>query len=720
MKNNKAVCLVIIIVSFLAISYGTAYSYSFKAPLYKLANARRVDLKCLSAIFRLQIPVPERWKVEKAVLNFNYVNSSTILQGKSKLVLKLHDKAIAQVNLNPLAPEGTVRLSLPVDKLEHGYNELAFATQMHYQNDCEYPCAPDLWATLKLDEAELEMTYSLREVPLKLSSIANFLFDPKISPQGEVNIVVPELSAETTAWASAIASGVAKRFNYRSVVFSISTDIKQGYDNILIGNKEFVGKFLKPAGFDAEEIKGPFLKIMHLPRSIAESGRQADPFHALIVVAATKAGDLRLAAETFASMSISFPDSAEMAAMGIAMPDIPRYGGKSVIKADTKYTFKDLNLPTVTLRGVNADAAEISFRLPADFLVKQNLYSEIALHYAYGAALRGDSVINILLNGKLLRAINLNDVKGGLVEGYKLEIPTYLFKAGDNVLRFEPVLTPLMGKNCEYFQTENLFLTILERSTFKFPPMPHYVSMPKLELFMLNGFPITRWPDGHGAKIYLTDLKQETIEAALNIVGVITQKNGYPLFDIEFTSKSPEKYTGELMIVGDVHTIPEAFKKLTPMELTKQTHVPYPVVQSWASESQFAFSNQVSGLSPGRGVVTAFESPYKSGASVLVFTAYSSKEVRALSTALLEPAVQSDIKGDLVFINLENPDKNIVALDVGKKYFAGETGFISKIRAYFYVYSWLYYAAVALVIIALSLILFFFLNRYRKWRIKGE
>lgn len=714
MKNRKVMIIVITLVALLVMSYGTAYSYTFKVPLSKISSAKQITLRCITSSYSLSIPVPERWKVEKAILNFSYVNSAALLSGKSKLVIKLKGNPIAQVNLNPLAPEGSVRLSLPVSSLEAGYNDLTFMVTQHYTTDCEFPCQPDLWTTLKLDEAEIELEYRLREVPLKLSSIANFLFDPKINPRGEVNIVVSDINAEAASVASLVASGVAGRFDYKKVAFSISKDIKSGYDNILIGNKDFVGNFLKQTNFDPEEIKGPYLKVMHLPQPGAASGRLADSTHAMIVVSGIKPGDLKLAAETFATMSISFPDTSGMTALGISMPDIPRYGGKLVLQADKKYTFKNMHFPTKTMRGISSESYDLSFRLPADFLIKQNLYAEVSLHYAYGAALRSDSALNIVLNGKFLRAIHLDDVKGGFVEGYKLEIPTYLFRAGDNTISFQPVLSPSQAKLCDYFQVENLFFTIIDTSTLKFPPMPHYVAMPKLELFMLNGFPVTRWPDGHGAKIYLTDLKTETVEAALNLVGTITKKNGYPLLELQMTSTMPEKYAGELIIVGDTHTIPDTIKKLTPLALTKETTVSYPVVQSWADDSRFAFSKQISGLSPGRGALMEFQSPYANGSSVVVLTAYSPKDVLDLSTALMESSVQSSIKGDLILIDLNNPEKDIVAMDVGKKYFAGETGFLSVMNSYLYTYPWLYYLMVGVVVIILSLIVFSLLHRYRK------
>jgi hypothetical protein len=688
----------------------------FKVPLYKLAPAKTVNLKCVSAGYSIKIPIPDRWKVEKAILTFSYVNSTGLLADKSRMTIKVNDYPVSQINLNPLAPEGFVKLSLPALLLESGYNDLSFNVSQHYSLECEQPCAEDLWTTLKLDQAALEIEYSLKEVPLKLASIASFLFDSRISPEGRVNIVMPDYNVETVSIASIAASGVARRFDYRNVIFSVSDSIRPGYDNIVIGNGDAVQGILKAGGLSALEIKGPFLKIMHMPGA----EKKSDPQHALILISGMNADHVKLAAETFAIMSTSFPDTEEMIAMEFIMPEISMYGGRLIVSHDKKYAFKNLNFPSHTFKGINPSPQEIVFRLPADFLIRPNLYADLSLHFVYGAALRADSALNISLNGKLIRAIHLNDAKGALIEGYKLNIPTHIFRPGTNILRFEPVLTPFIGKNCENIQTENLFLTLFDNSMLYFPPMPHFVDLPKIELFMLNGFPVTRWPDAHESMIYLASRDADTISAALNLIGVITQKNGYPLLEMKYSFKPPQNFKGELIIIGDIAAIPDDIKRIAPLNLTKQTTVPYPVIRSWNDETSLAFSKQVSGLSPGRGAVMEFQSPYAEGRTAVLLTATSTKELLDLTYAIMEPAVQAKCEGDLVLIDLKPPDYNVVSMNIGRKYFAGKAGKVSKIDMYLYTYPWLYYAALALVIIVLSLLFFYLLKKHRERRVKGE
>ena len=689
-------------------------------PLYKLAPVKTIDLRCISAEHGISIPVPARWKVNKATLLFNYVNSTALLENKSKMTVRLNNYPVSQISLNPNAPEGTVKIAIPPFLLEPGYNNLSFGVSQHYTTDCEDYCGKELWTTLKLDQAYLEIEYTLKDVPLKLSSISDFLFDPRNSDKNEVNLVMENTNQELITVAGVVASGVAKRFDYRKVSFTTSNSIRPGYDNILIGDKKFVQNFLKANGVIIPEIPGPYLKILHLPKvNPALPAGQFDSSRALLVMSGIGVDQIKLAAETLAILSSSFPNTDEMIATAFTLPNIPMYGGKLIVSPNTKYSLKDMNVPSFTMKGGNPAPRDIVFRLPADFQIKPNVYSDLSLFFSYGAGSRADSVMNISINGKLARAIQLDNVKGGMFEGYKLRIPTFMFKPGDNVIRFEAVLTPLNMNACETKQFENLYLSIFENSTIVFPDMPHFAELPKLELFMLNGFPITRWPDGHGSTLFLANKDSNTINAALNLLGVITQKNGYPLFEVQITFTDPKKYDGELILLGDMKSIPDKYVKAAPMKLTRDKTVPYPISRSWSNERSLAFSSQISDFRPGKGAFMEFLSPYSEGRTVIMLTAVTTQELLALSDALTESSVQSQCMGDLNLIDLTPPDYKVFSLAIGKKYMAGQTGKASILQRYLYFYPWLYYLAASLVVIILSLLIFYLLKKYRDRRLKG-
>lgn len=695
-----------------------AFAETVTIPLHKLAPARSVDLKCMTAEHTLQIPIPERWNVKKAVISFEYVNSTALLAGSSRMTVRINRTPVSQIGLNPQAPEGSVKLVIPGAAFRTGYNDLSFSVSQHYSNDCEQPCAADLWTTLKLDNAVMEMEYALKPVPLKLSSVSEFLFDPRIFPSGAINLVLENSHADMVTVAGLVASGIARRFDYRKVRFTTSADVKAGCDNVVIGGKGFVARFLEAKGVVPPEIQGPFLKVMQLPPAGPAPG-VADPNHVLLVVSGGSIDQLKLAASTLSIISPSLSNSDEMLATEFKLADIPMYGGKLIVTSEKKYTFKNLDFNTVTLKGFNANAKDIAFRLPADVLLKPNLYVDLALHFAYGAALGPGSVVNILVNGKHVRAIPLDNVKGDLIEGYKLRIPTYLFKPGDNYLRIDSAMIPLNNKSCENMLIENLFLSIFDNSTLSFPDLPHFAELPNLELFMLNGFPFTRWPDGKGSIFYLAGNDSDTVNAALNLIGMISQRNGYPLFGTRITYADPKEFEGELIVVGKFDAIPEHYRLKAPLRLAGESTVPYRFTRNWGDEQTVATSKQICTVEPGKGALMEFLSPFSEGRTVVMMTAATGKDLEALSGALTESQVQSACSGDLAIVDLEHPEFKVDSLLVGKKYISGRSGEVSALKRYLYFNPWLYYLALALVIIVTSLLLFYLLKQYRKRRLRG-
>ncbi|MDT8316950.1 MAG: cellulose biosynthesis cyclic di-GMP-binding regulatory protein BcsB [bacterium] len=691
-----------------------AWAKVLDIPLHKMARAKSVDLRCVTDEHKVTLSIPERWEVSRATINFSYMNSIGLLKDSSRIVVKLNGYPLKQVYLNPLAPEGSAEVILPTNLIEPGYNSITFSVSQHYAPRCENPCSDNLWTTLKLDQARMKIEYDEKTVPLKLSAISDYLFDPKISPNGEVNLIMQDTSMVSIG--GIVSSGIARRFDYKKVIFSVSDDIREGVDNILIGDNVFVEGFLKNRGVNTKPGEGSLLRIMHLPKG----NTKLDQSHALIIVSGADKNQIKLAAMTMAIISLPYPDTDEMTPKEFSIPDIAQYGGRSVLLPDKTYDYKTLKFGSQTFRGINPTPADVDFRLPSDFFVKQNMYADLSFSYTYGAKMRGDSVLNVSINGRHIRAIPLDRETGDLIEGYKMTIPTYLFKAGGNTITLSPILTPSVANDCEFIQTQNLFLTILETSSIKFPPMPHLVKLPRLDLFLLNGFPFTRWPDGYESLIYITDKDTRSIASAYNVMGILTQKNGYPLFAMDIVFKEPVGRDVEIFVIGTNDTIPAGIAEITPFNINGETNVPYPVIRSWEDEEQIAYSKQKSALGDDKGIFMQFQSPYKEGRSMMVATATTSAGVYELSKALLDYGVQGNIKGDVALIGLTPPDYSIYSLNVGKSFFTGKSGDISKIDFYLHSYPYIYYAALAATILIITFAAFYFLKRRWKKRMGHE
>ena len=702
-----------IILSFFLAAVGAAPAETIKLPLQQLTALAALELRCVSDQREIQVPLPERWDLKRLVLHLRYTVSTNLLPESSQLVIKMRGQPVAQARLNPLAPEVRLGIDIPPKLLVPGYNSLAFQVAQHAsKNQCEAPCSPDLWTNVSLVESYLEMEFDWKAVPPALASLSSFVFDPRLLPAGEVHLVTEDESAFSATLAGIVASGIARRFDYRRVGFTVSRVPRPGVDNVLIGKRTFAAKVL---GEDVvRRTKGGYLKVLPMK---AASGEK-DPTRAMLVVTGESDAAVKIAAITFTNISFKFPGSDELEAFEFKLPEVQQYSGRETIKTDLEYTLKTLDFPTQSFVGNNPGSRGITFRLPPDFHIRPNQYAKLALNFSYGAGLKNDSSFNIGVNGKGVRAVALDSASGSFIDSYKVDIPTYVFQPGSNTISFTGHLHA-GGQVCDVAQPDNLFLTVYGNSTLSFPPMPHFVEMPKLELFMHSGFPLTRWPDGHEAFIWLTEKDDRVLAAALNLVGVATQRNGFPLFEMEFTYERPAT-EGEVLVFGRVSTVPAELRQAAPLKiLDDSVVVPYPVVRGWNTEFvASASSKQKSALGPGRALLMQFQSPWYSGRTVTMLTAARAEDLVEASQALLTAAVQGKATGDIVLIEPGDPEPQVSAMVAGSPYATGKRGSYSTLESFLYTRPVAYYAVSAVALLLLGIGLFFALRRWRAQRHK--
>lgn len=714
-----------------------------KLPLNRLAPVQTTKLQGNFGSYWMKLPIPERWQVEKATLHFSYVNSTALISRNSRLTVFLNNRPLAQVTLQPSSPVGEVVVSLPPRLLKPGYQEVEFNVIQHYTLDCEDPTAPELWTTLELDRSYLEFEFRLKTVPLQLGAIADFLFDPRISGENRVNLVIEELTAEKIELAGVIASGLAVRFDYRPVLFTVSQTLQPKMDNVLIGEAKFVKHLL---GDRSPEVKGAFISLMHLPLKEGGPVRRgiSDPTHALIVVSGEKFEQVREAARTLASVSFPYPGTSSMEVKELRFPPGEESTGKNLLTPGEEYSFQTLGFETTTFRGMRPGSRSIELRIPSQFVAQANEFVWVTLHMAYGSGMRKDSVLNIFFNDKYVSSIFLENPQGGIFRNYQVPVPAYQLKRAQNFLTFSPVLTPLITGRCDYIQTENLLLSIFGDSTLQLPSMSSWVDLPRMELFFQDGFPFTRWPDERETVVFLAEKSLDTVSAALNLLAMASQKVGYPAYGVRFSFEPPKEANREMLVVGPIPRIPEDLLKAAPIQIGKDGSISYPQLKkpdpeskgedSWVRRllSRFVsppplykrvtpawatFSRQASSLGSERAILTQFQSPHQMGRSVLLLSANTSREVLRGAVMMWEPVVQGGIRGDVSILELSSPEFQVTSAELGSKYYIGGKGPVSRLTSILYTYPWLFLGLLILAFIVLTYAVYHLLKKQRKRRI---
>jgi len=684
-------------------------------PLYDIYPVEATDLRCIDSKYNIPLPIPDRWDVKRASLKFSYINSASLLRKNSQLVVRLNGTPLAQMKLDPNAPEAHAEIDLPKLLLQPGYNELTFHVSQHYSEQCELPCAPELWTRIKLDEAEISFEYDLKPVPLSIAAIANFLFDAKNISKPKVNMITESGNQEVLTLGGVVASGVAIRYDYRPVQFSTSEKLNLNMDNVLLGTSEFVADFLSQYDISID-ISKPHIQVFHLPYKEEVDGKveiKQNLKRALLVITGVDAKQLQIAVKSFDILSLPFPDSNKMQVHEFELPEIALYSGKQMITPGAPYPFKKLSYETFTFRGFSSGNETLNFRVPPDFLIKPNQYVDVSLNFAYGAGFRVDSVLKVELNGHYVYSIHLDNPRGALVSNYKVSLPTYLFEGGINELSFSPVLTPLITENCSFIHAENLFLTLFDSSSLTFPEMPHQIEMPRLDLLFVNGFPFTRWPDGYQTLVLLPEIDNHHLAAAYNMISILSQKNGYPLLGMKIATEVPANFDGEILMIGTLDTLPKRYLELAPLKFGDLNRVPYPVYQGLDKKTALAFNTQESKLGLNKGVLMQFESPEKNGRSVVMLVAKNGEAVERLSLALQDSSVQAAAKFDLALIDFIEDQKKleltgdpwryaVSTVNAGGNYLTGKGGKISPAKSVLTTHPYFYWGLVALVILLLG------------------
>ncbi len=224
----------------------------------------------------------------------------------------------------------------------------------------------------------------------------------------------------------------------------------------------------------------------------------------------------------------------------------PAYSSNKFIPTGQKIYFKDLGFKTKLLKGQYPEKVRVLFNLyPDDYLDAKDTI-ETRLHTVLPTVVRYDSVINIYLNDKFAKQIDIYkeghpskvSIAANLLMSLESNgrLPSYLVVKGHNEMRFDFSLVPLKKGACEIYNRENLVATLMDDSYFKLPKAKKWIEMPYLEYIRDAAYPFSIYPDFQDTVFYLADRDDRTIATALDYLFYLSQSiQSYPYYlDITF------------------------------------------------------------------------------------------------------------------------------------------------------------------------------------------
>ena len=643
--------------------------------------------------------------------------------------------------------------------LKPGYNQLVFSVAQHYTFRCEDPSAPELWT--EIDTIASTLTFDSDLVPLqpRLSDLAK-LFDRKLGGEQVLSIVTASpapMRDDQLQWGMLVAQGAALRLQF--VPLSIRHEIaapsggearpaasaanfpglKQdallSSDSVMIGTKAELEPYL--AKSVADRISGSFLGIYAL---------DADPRRFVLVVSGSTAAEVTQAARAFAFLNFPYPDTPSMLVSAIDYAALADYSGRNVLTEKGVYRFSQLDFKSTTVRGTAASSLineehvqnlEIEVVMPADLFAHEDKNVDLILHFAYGAGLRRDSVLNIMLNDRFERAIALDQQSGVVYHKYQIAIPLRSFQPGVNKIRFAPRMMPLITGECQAIQTENLQLTLYEDSTLNMPNASHFVSMPNLRLLVRTGFPYNVKTDGSAALVHVASNDSKTIAAAWMLIAKLAQRNGYPLHQLGISFSLPPQDNKDLIVVGITGKIEPKLLQGAPLEFGKFSRVPYPVsaeapAEDWPRDwlerllpgTSRPLAVGTEGDSGNKTVVVSqaselvshalamqYRSPVASGRTATALMAANEDVLLQGMTELIKPEIWNDLQGNVVIWN--KGAESVSWQKAGGEYTVGEVSVPSRLEFYFSRYPWLWFITLLALAVLLAWVTVRLLQRFR-------
>ncbi|ENY6421361.1 cellulose biosynthesis cyclic di-GMP-binding regulatory protein BcsB [Shigella flexneri] len=580
--------------------------------------------------------------VTKAMLNFEYTPSPSLLPVQSQLKVYLNDELMGVLPVTKEQLGKKTLAQMPINPLFiTDFNRVRLEFVGHYQDVCENPASTTLWLDVGRSSG-LDLTYQTLNVKNDLSHF------PVLYNQ------LPDRNA---------------------IVFA--TNDKRP-------------DFLR----DHPAVKAPVIEMINHPQN---------PYVKLLVVFGRDDKDLLQAAKGIAQGNILF--RGESVVVNEVKPLLPRkpYDAPNWVRTDRPVTFGELKTYEEQLQssGLEPAAINVSLNLPPDLYLMRSTGIDMDINYRYTMPpVKDSSRMDISLNNQFLQSFNLSSkqeanrlllripVLQGLLDG-KTDVSIPALKLGaTNQLRFDfEYMNPMPGgsvDNCITFQPVQNHVVIGDDSTIDFSKYYHFIPMPDLRAFANAGFPFSRMADLSQTITVMPKAPNEAqMETLLNTVGFIGAQTGFPAINLTVTDDGStiQGKDADIMIIGG---IPDKLKDDKQIDLlvqateswvkTPMRQTPFPGIVP--DESDRAAETQSTLTSSGAmAAVIGFQSPYNDQRSVIALLADSPRGYEMLNDAVNDSGKRATMFGSVAVIR----ESGINSLRVGDVYYVGHLPWFERL-----------------------------------------
>jgi cellulose synthase (UDP-forming) len=524
--------------------------------------------------------LPQSQIVKTATLRLRYHASPGLIPSLSHLKVSLNGTLIATlpVTMQPAeaqpstgqAANGTrsennvlleATLTLPVETLARN-NDLTFEFVGHYAMKCEDPSNSTLWSHVDNTSA-IEFAGSLISLRDDLKLLPAPFYDSKVNLRPVIPIVFltqPSPAALQAAGIVASWFGILPGILPGALADSRPTRFPVSIGAIPTGNVIVIAESAAalPPSLEMTTTSGP---------TIAMRSNPSDPYSKILVLTGNSADDVLTAAlgltlqrDLLEGNTVHVP-SLKMPASR-APDDAPRW-----LSTDKITPFGDIAQPG-SLETDGGDSIAIYPRLPPDLYygAQQNLNLHLAYRYN-GDPIANGSTLQISSNGAYISSTPLphTDKTSTPLETI-VPVPVSSLRPFSNSILMRFLFHQAKKDECEDTAPDNLKGSILKDSYLDIQGIPHWATLPNLEIFANAGYPFTRRADLSDTAVVLPDTATpEEIEMYLTLMGHFGAQTGYPVLNVSVTNADGMKSdrSKDYLVLGTVDDQP-AISLLNP------------------------------------------------------------------------------------------------------------------------------------------------------------
>lgn len=270
-------------------------------------------------------------------------------------------------------------------------------------------------------------------------------------------------------------------------------------------------------------------------------------------------------------------------------------------------------------------------------------------------------------------------------------------------------------------------ISVSPESTVDLSGVSKYMVMPDLSYLAYMGFPYSKYADLSETVVLLPKNPDRfEIEGMLNVLGHVGNKTNVPVTGVTIASVDDAKkfVDKDILVVGTPKRLASLLTNWSdriPVNLLSDSQ-PFPAigerfvqrVSDW-----FSWSEKLNAFKKGKAMVmVGFESPLKSGRSVIAVTANDSSALSEETSVLNSFIFAKDFSGDVVAIKDTDSYDRVMPFNRGSKYYLGELTLMERAQNFVHHNLWLALLGVIMVALFFAAIFYQKLKRISQSKLR--